>query len=281
MDARTSRYHDVYTHWQRSPEVFWAEAAAEIDWYEKPKKIFDKDAGIYGRWFTDGVVNTCYNAVDRHVACGRNNQAALIYDSPVSDEKRTITYSRLLSEVQSVGAMLRNFGVGKGDRVIIYMPMVPETIFAMLACARIGAIHSVVFGGFAAKELAVRIADAKPKVILSASCGLEPGRVVKYKPLLDEAITLAIDKPEACLILQRPQVEAALVAGRDHDWAKLRDEAIVFARSVHECVPVAATDPLYILYTSGTTGRPKGVVRDNGGHMVALKWSMKNIYDIN
>jgi propionyl-CoA synthetase len=191
-----------------------------------------------------------------------------------------ITYHRLLAETQVLAAILRNFGVVKGDRVVLYMPMVPEAVIAMLACARIGAIHSVVFGGFAAKELAIRIDDAKPKVILSASCGLEPGRVVKYKPLLDEAITLAIDKPEACLILQRPQVEAALVAGRDHDWAKLRDEAIVFARSVHECVPVAATDPLYILYTSGTTGRPKGVVRDNGGHMVALKWSMRNLYGV-
>jgi len=169
MDSRTSRYRDVYTHWQHSPEVFWAEAAAEIDWYEKPKRIFDKDAGIYGRWFTGGVVNTCYNAVDRHVARGRNSQAALIYDSPVSGEKRTFTYSRLLSEVQLLGAMLRDFGVGKGDRVIIYMPMVPEAMFAMLACARIGAIHSVVFGGFAAKELATRIDDAKPKVILSAA----------------------------------------------------------------------------------------------------------------
>jgi len=280
MDARTSRYHDVYTHWQRSPEVFWAEAAAEIDWYEKPKKIFDKDAGIYGRWFTDGVVNTCYNAVDRHVAGGRNNQAALIYDSPVSGEKRTITYSRLLSEAQLLGAMLRDFGVGKGDRVIIYMPMVPEAIFAMLACARIGAIHSVVFGGFAAKELATRIDDAKPKVILSASCGLEGARVIPYKPLLDEAIKLAQHKPAACVILQRPQCEAPLVAGRDHDWRKVWEQAVNYSKTC-DCEPVAATDPLYILYTSGTTGVPKGVVRDNGGHMVALKWSMQNLYGVN
>jgi len=280
MDARTSRYHDVYTHWQRSPEVFWAEAAAEIYWYEKPKKIFDKDAGIYGRWFTDGVVNTCYNAVDRHVACGRNNQAALIYDSPVSGEKRTITYSRLLSEVQLLGAMLLDFGVGKGDRVIIYMPMVPEAVFAMLACARIGAIHSVVFGGFAAKELATRIDDAKPRVILSASCGLEGARVIPYKPLLDEAIKLSQHKPAACVILQRPQCEAPLVADRDHDWRKVWEHAVKYAKTC-DCVPVAATDPLYILYTSGTTGVPKGVVRDNGGHMVALKWSMQNLYDVN
>ena len=179
-----------------------------------------------------------------------------------------------------LAAILRNFGVAKGDRVVIYMPMVPEAVIAMLACARIGAVHSVVFGGFAANELAIRIDDAKPKLMLSASCGLEPGRIVKYKPLLDEAIRLAGHKPDACLILQRPQEEAALVAGRDHDWAKVRDEAIVFARSVYDCVPVAATDPLYILYTSGTTGRPKGVVRDNGGHMVALKWSMHNLYGV-
>src|SRR6516162_6793493 len=279
MDARTSRYHDVYTHWQRKPEVFWADAAAEIDWYEKPKKIFDKDAGIYGRWFTDGVVNTCYNAVDRHVAGGRNNQTALIYDSPVSGEKRTITYSRLLSEAQLLGAMLRDFGVGKGDRVIIYMPMVPEAIFAMLACARIGAIHSVVFGGFAAKELATRIDDAKPKVILSASCGLEGARVVPYKPLLDEAIKLAQHKPAACVILQRPQCEAPLVAGRDHDWRKVWEQAVNYSKTC-DCEPVAATDPLYILYTSGTTGVPKGVVRDNGGHAVALHWSLRNIYGV-
>ena len=280
MDPRTSRYRDVYTHWQRSPEVFWAEAAAEIDWYEKPKRIFDKDAGIYGRWFTGGVVNTCYNAVDRHVARRRNNQAALIYDSPVSGEKRTFTYSRLLSEVQLLGAMLRDFGVGKGDRVIIYMPMVPEAMFAMLACARIGAIHSVVFGGFAAKELATRIDDSKPKVILSASCGLEGSRVIPYKPLLDEAIKLTQHKPAACVILQRPQCEAPLVAGRDHDWLKVWEHAVNNAKTC-DCVPVAATDPLYILYTSGTTGVPKGVVRDNGGHMVALKWSMQNLYGVN
>jgi propionyl-CoA synthetase len=279
MDARTSRYHDVYTHWQRDPEGFWAEAAAEIEWYEKPKKVFDKDAGIYGRWFTGGVVNTCYNAVDRHVACGRNNQAALIYDSPVSGEKRTFTFSHLLSEVQTLGAMLRDFGVGKGDRVIIYMPMVPEAMFAMLACARIGAIHSVVFGGFAAKELATRIDDAKPRVILSASCGLEGARVIPYKPLLDEAINLTQHKPAACVILQRPQWEAMLVAGRDHDWRKVWEHAVKYAKTC-DCVPVAATDPLYILYTSGTTGVPKGVVRDNGGHLVALKWSMQNLYGV-
>jgi len=280
MDARASRYHEVYARWQRDPQGFWGEAAQAIDWMAPPKKIFDPDAGVYGRWFAGGVCNTCWNAVDRHVMQGRGEQPAIIYDSPLAGQKRTISYYRLQVETQVLAAILRNFGVGKGDRVVLYMPMVPEAVVAMLACARLGAVHSVVFGGFAANELATRIDDAKPKVILSASCGLEPGRIVKYKPLLDEAIRLAGHKPDACLILQRPQEEATLVPGRDHDWAKVRDEAIVFARSVYDCVPVAATDPLYILYTSGTTGRPKGVVRDNGGHMVALKWSMHNLYGV-
>ena len=280
MDARPSRYHEIYARWQRDPQGFWGEAAADIDWFEKPKAAFDPKAGIYGRWFPGGVCNTCFNAVDRHVNAGRGEQAAIIYDSPLAGVKRTITYHRLLTETQVLAAMLRDLGVGKGDRVIIYMPMVPEAVIGMLACARIGAIHSVVFGGFAARELATRIDDAKPKVVLSASCGLEPGRIVHYKPLLDEAIALSQHKPDACLILQRPQAEASLVAGRDHDWAQTRDHALTHARSVYDCVPVAATDPLYILYTSGTTGQPKGVVRDNGGHMVALKWSMKNLYGV-
>ena len=280
MDAPTSRYHEVYGRWQRDPEGFWAEAAQAIDWIEPPQRIFDPAAGVYGRWFTGGVCNTCWNAVDRHVMQGRGEQAAILYDSPLASEQRTITYHHLQVETQVLAAILRNFGVEKGDRVVLYMPMVPEAVMAMLACARIGAVHSVVFGGFAAMELATRIDDAKPKLILSASCGLEPGRIVKYKPLLDEAIKLASHKPDACLILQRPQEEASLVPGRDHDWARARDEAIVFARSVYDCVPVAATDPLYILYTSGTTGRPKGVVRDNGGHMVALKWSMQYLYGV-
>jgi propionyl-CoA synthetase len=280
MDARASRYHEVYARAMRDPQGFWAEAAREIDWIEPAKRVFDPDAGVYGRWFAGAVCNTCWNAVDRHVMGGRGEQAAIIYDSPLAGQQRTISYHRLQVETQVLAAILRNFGVAKGDRVVIYMPMVPEAVIAMLACARIGAVHSVVFGGFAANELATRIDDAKPKIILSASCGLEPGRIVKYKPLLDEAIRLAQHRPATCLILQRPQEEAALMPGRDHDWAKVRDEAIVFARSVYDCVPVAATDPLYILYTSGTTGKPKGVVRDNGGHMVALKWSMKNLYGI-
>jgi len=281
MDARSSRYPEVYARWQRDPSHFWGEAAAEIDWIEKPKTIFDPKAGVYGRWFVDGVCNTCWNAVDRHVLNGRANQAAIIYDSPVSNTKRTLTYADLQTKTETLGGILaKDFGVRKGDRVIIYMPMVPEAVVAMLACARIGAVHSVVFGGFAAKELATRIDDAKPKVILSASCGIEVGRVVQYKPLLDEAIKLATHKPDACMILQRQQCQAELVPGRDHDWQTRWDEALVWAKNVLECVPVAATDPLYILYTSGTTGKPKGVVRDNGGHLVALKWSMKNLYGI-
>jgi propionyl-CoA synthetase len=280
MDARSSRYHEVYARWQRDPEGFWGEAAAEIDWFEPPKAVFDPKAGIYGRWFVGGVTNTCFNAVDRQVNAGRGDQAAIIYDSPLAGTKRVLTYHRVLTETQVLASMLRDLGVAKGDRVILYMPMVPEAVIAMLACARIGAVHSVVFGGFAARELATRIDDAKPKLILSASCGLEPGRIVHYKPLLDEAIAITAHKPDACLILQRPQAEAAMTPGRDHDWAAMRDHALVHARSVYECVPVAATDPLYILYTSGTTGQPKGVVRDNGGHMVALKWSMKYLYGV-
>jgi propionyl-CoA synthetase len=280
MDSQVTHYQEVYARWQRDPEGFWGEAAQEIDWIEPAKRVFDPDAGVYGRWFVGGVCNTCWNAVDRHVRQGRGEQPAIIYDSPLAAQKRTLTYHALRIETQVLAAILRNLGVEKGDRVVIYMPMVPEAVIGMLACARIGAVHSVVFGGFAANELATRIEDAKPRVILSASCGLEPGRIVKYKPLLDEAIRLSSHKPDACLILQRPQEEAALNAGRDLDWAKARDEAMISADLVHDCVPVAATDPLYILYTSGTTGRPKGVVRDNGGHLVALKWSMRNLYGI-
>ena len=276
---QASRYHEVYERWRHDPQGFWAEAAQDIDWFQPARQVFDPTAGAYGRWFVGAVCNTCWNAVDRHVIAGRGRQAAIIYDSPLAAERRVISYDELLAEVRILGAILRDSGVGNGDRVILYMPMVPEAVIAMLACARIGAIHSVVFGGFAAPELAIRIDDAKPKLVLSASCGLEPGRVVKYKPLLDEAISLAAHKPAACIILQRPQAEASMIAGRDHDWARLRDEAGQRAKTC-DCAPLAATDPLYILYTSGTTGSPKGVVRDNGGHMVALKWSMRNLYGV-
>jgi propionyl-CoA synthetase len=280
MDARAkSRYPETYARWRRDPEGFWAEAAQGIDWYEQPRKIFDPNAGVYGRWFADGVCNTCFNAIDRHVAQGRGNQAAIVYDSPVTGAKRSISYSELLDEVKTLAAVLQDFGVTKGDRVILYMPMVPEALFAMYACARIGAIHSVVFGGFAPRELATRIDDAKPKLVLTASCGIETARVIPYKPLIDEAIMLSAHKPEAMLLLQRPQLEAAMIPGRDHDWAQARAAAIRDGRSA-DCVRLAATDPLYILYTSGTTGVPKGVVRDNGGHMVALNWSMKNLYGV-
>src|SRR3981189_2610145 len=274
-----SRYHQVPARSLADPEGFWAEAAREIDWIEPAKKIFDPASGPYGRWFSGAVVNTCYNALDRHVTNGRADQVALIHDSPLANIVTKFTYAEMLHEVQTLAAVMQDFGVVKGDRVILYMPMVPEAVFAMLACARIGAVHSVVFGGFAAKELATRIEDAKPKLIFSASCGLEPGRIVQYKPLLDEAINLSSVKPAACIILQRPQQGCDLIAGRDHDWAELRAKAISAKKSAG-CVPVLATDPLYILYTSGTTGIPKGVVRDNGGHLVALKWSMFNLYGV-
>jgi propionyl-CoA synthetase len=274
-----SRYRDVYAYATRDPQGFWGEAAREIDWIEPAQKVFDASQGIYGRWFAGAVCNTCYNALDRHVAGGRADQLALIHDSPLTSSITKFTYAQLLDEVKTLAAVMQDFGVVKGDRVIIYMPLVPEAMVAMLACARIGAVHSVVFGGFAAKELATRIDDAAPKLIMSASCGIEPGRIVKYKPLLDEAINLSKAKPQACVILQRPQERCDMIAGRDHDWAELRTQAMAAKKSA-ACVPVLATDPLYILYTSGTTGIPKGVVRDNGGHMVALKWSMYNLYGV-
>ncbi|WP_315767531.1 MULTISPECIES: propionyl-CoA synthetase [unclassified Bradyrhizobium] len=274
-----SRYFEVHARSLQDPEGFWAEAARAIDWIEPAKKVFDPTMGAYGRWFAGGVVNTCYNALDRHVASGRGDQPALIHDSPLTNSVTTFTYAEMLKEVETLAAIMQDFGVVKGDRVILYMPMVPEAMVAMLACARIGAVHSVVFGGFAAKELATRIDDAAPKLILSASCGIEPGRIVHYKPLLDEAIKLADKRPQACIILQRPQHVCELMPGRDYDWAALRKSALVNGKRA-PCVPVLATDPLYILYTSGTTGKPKGVVRDNGGHLVALKWSMENLYGI-
>ncbi len=273
----TSRYGEIYESWRRDPTGFWAGvASSEIDWVRPWDKVFDPGLGVYGGWFPGAECNTCFNCVDRH-AQARPEAPAIIYDSPVTGTKRVIGYGALLAEVQALAAVLRDQGVGKGDRVIIYLPMIPEAAIAMLACARIGAIHSVVFGGFAAPELAARIDDAAPKLIVSASCGIEPGRVVAYKPLLDAAIDRARHKPDACLVLQRDEQRCDLVLGRDHDYA----EAVEKARGRQvECVPLKATDPLYILYTSGTTGQPKGVVRDNGGHMVALKWSMKAIYDI-
>ena len=279
MAAEASRYHEVYAAWKRDPEGFWAKAASDIDWVKPAERIFDPAAGVYGRWFAGAVCNTCHNAVDRHVEAGRGEQPAIRYDSPVTGTKRDITYAQLRDEVSALGAVLVDLGVKARDRVIIYMPMIPEAVIAMLACARIGAIHSVVFGGFAPRELATRIDDAKPKVVMTASCGIEGARVLAYKPLLDEALSLATAKPEACLVFQRPQADASLQEGRDHDWAKAVAAARADGRG-SACLPLLATDPLYVLYTSGTTGKPKGVVRDNGGHMVALKWSMKNIYGV-
>ena len=253
----------------------WQQVADDIFWYRAPTELLDSSTPPFYRWYPDGITNACYNALDIHVEQGRGDQAALIYDSPVTQTKRRITYSELLDEVSRFAGVLVSQGVGKGDRVIIYMPMVPEALIAMLACARIGAIHSVVFGGFASRELAVRIDDATPNVVVSASCGVEPTRLVPYKPLLDRAIELAEHKPSCCVILQRPMLEAALLDGRDLDWQQAMAEA-----EPADCVPVEANHPLYILYTSGTTGQPKGVVRDTGGSIVTLKWSMTNIYDV-
>ncbi|MGO9144821.1 MAG: propionyl-CoA synthetase [Desulfomonilia bacterium] len=268
-------YDDAYRLSLEDRDGFWSEAAKNIQWEKKWDKVLDDSKKPFYRWFAGGRLNTCYNAIDYHVENGRGDQVAIIYDSPVTGTVRKITYKEFLHEVSLNAGMLKNLGVTKGDRVIIYMPMIPETMFAMLACARIGAVHSVVFGGFAANELAVRIEDAKPKVMLSSSCGIEPKGAIPYKPLLDKAIELSSHKPEKCVIHQRPQVKAELIAGRDIDW----NDALKGASPVG-CVTVEATDPLYILYTSGTTGKPKGVMRDNGGHAVALKWSMENIYNV-
>ena len=273
-------YSDIYAAWQKAPEDFWAKAAEAVDWIVPPQTIFDPKAGVYGRWFTDGTCNTCWNAVDRHVAAGHGDRLAVIYDSPVTGSVRKITYAELQDEVATLAAVLQDMGVQKGDPVIIYMPMVPEAVMAMLACARIGAVHSVVFGGFAAPELATRIDDAGAVAVLSASCGIEPGRTIDYMKLLDQAIDIAENKPSKCLILQRDAHRVELKEGRDMDWAETVANAKVEGRAA-ECVEMAATDPAYILYTSGTTGQPKGVVRDTGGHMVALSWSMPNIYDAN
>jgi len=268
-------YNDVYTRWQNDPEGFWMEAAEAIDWVEKPTKaLFDGNAPLY-EWFADGKVNACWNAVDRHVEAGRGEQIAIIHDSPVTHSKRWISYVELRNRVAQLAGALRAKGVEKGDRVIIYMPMVPEALEAMLACARLGAVHSVVFGGFAAHELAVRIDDCKPKAIIAASCGIEPGRVVHYKPLLDGALDIAAHQPEFCVILQREQEVAKLEEGRDVNW-----HGFQYGVEPAECVPVEGNHPAYILYTSGTTGQPKGVVRPTAGHLVALNWSMKNLYNV-
>ena len=279
-DTRDERhdmsYQSEYRQSIEQPETFWAEKASALDWFKPPTQILSKDDNGIDRWFADGEMNTCHMALDYHVENGRGDQVAIYYDSPVSDSKAAITYRDLRDQVAVFAGGLKALGVGKGDRVLIYMPMVPQALVAMLASARLGAIHSVVFGGFAANELAVRIDDAQPKVVVSASCGIEVSRVIPYKPLLDEAIELAESKPDHCVILQRPEVAADITSGRDLDWSDIMTRSKPAA-----CVPVKATDPLYILYTSGTTGKPKGVVRDNGGHAVALRYSMKAIYDMN
>ena len=274
-----SSYHEVYAEWQADPEGFWARAAAAVDWTVPWTHVLDPQAGTYGRWFAGGKLNVAWNCLDRHVAAGRGEQAAIIYDSPVTGTTSIISYGELLARVEAFAGVLTDFGVDKGDRVLLYMPMVPDALTAMLACARIGAIHSVVFGGFAPREFALRIDDAQPKLVVAASCGIEPNRIVAYKPMLDEAVALSAHPPSACLVLQRPMMPATLVPGRDYDLGALLDAALRTRRRT-ACVEVKATDPLYILYTSGTTGQPKGVVRDSGGYLVALAWSMAHLYGI-
>ena len=272
-------YRAAYDESLADPDAFWGRAAEGIDWITPPPRVLDDDRPPFYRWFTGGTLNTCFNALDRHVAAGRGGQAALHYDSPVTGTKQTFTYAELLDRVATFAGALASLGVEKGDRVIVYMPMVPEAVIAMLACARLGAVHSVVFGGFAPTELAARIEDAKPTVIVSASCGIEPTRIVEYKPMLDAALDRSSHKPESVIVLQREQARAA-VGERDTDWEELDWDELVADAEPADCVEVAATDPLYVLYTSGTTGRPKGIVRDNGGHAVALRWSMENVYGI-
>jgi len=274
-----SRYAETYAAWQNDPVGFWQQAAEQIDWFTPATSVFNPDSGVYGRWFDGATCNTCYNCVDRHVLAGHGDRLAVVYDSPITGRVARYTFGELQDQVSALASVLRGLGVAKGDRVVIYMPMVPQAVFAMLACARLGAIHSVVFGGFAPQELATRIDDAAPKVVISASCGIEPGRVIAYKPLLDEAIELSENKPDHCVILQRDTQPCDLTPGRDVEYAQAVETALAKGEGT-ECVPVDATDPLYILYTSGTTGQPKGVVRDNGGHMVALKWTMEHHYDI-
>ncbi|MBA2768615.1 MAG: propionyl-CoA synthetase [Sporichthyaceae bacterium] len=268
-------YRRAYEQSLTDPEAFWSAAAGLIDWRTSPSTVLDSSDAPFHAWYPDGVLNTCENALDRHVAAGNGDRTALVYDSPVTSTKRTYTYADLLGEVATFAGALSSLGVTKGDRVVVYLPMVPEALVTMLACARLGAVHSVVFGGFAPHELAARIDDAKPKVVVTASCGVEVSRVVEYKPLIDRALQLAAHQPERVVVLQRPQATAMLEEPRDVDW-----RALVVGAEPAECVPVAATDPLYVLYTSGTTAKPKGVVRDNGGHAVALAWSMANIYDV-
>ncbi|MEW5909426.1 MAG: AMP-binding protein, partial [Thermodesulfobacteriota bacterium] len=270
-------YAKVFKESIENPDGFWGRISEDISWYRKWDKVLDDSRKPFYRWFTGGELNTCYNALDLHIEKGRGNQMALIYDSPVTNTIKSFTYKQFRDEVARFAGVLAGLGVVKGDRVLIYMPMIPEAVVSMLACARIGAVHSVVFGGFAANELATRINDAKPKVIVSASCGIEINRVIKYKPLLDEAIKMSRQdcQPKICVIYQRPMEKAPMIGNRDYDWQELMAKA-----KPADCVPVKATDPLYILYTSGTTGQPKGVVRDNGGHAVALKWTMKSIYNV-
>jgi propionyl-CoA synthetase len=268
-------YRELFDASITDPVSFWAAAADAVTWTKRPQQVLDDSRPPFYRWYPDGELNTCANALDRHVEGGRADQPALIYDSAVTDTQQVFTYRELLDQTARFAGALRDLGVGQGDRVVIYMPMIPQAVIAMLACARLGAVHSVVFGGFAPNELAVRIDDVKPTVIVSASCGIEPSRAVEYKPMLDAAIAMAAHPPTHCVVVQRDRLRCELIEGRDLDWDEL-----MAAASPADPVPVAATDPLYVLYTSGTTGKPKGIVRDNGGHAVALLWSMRHIYDV-